>query len=195
MLNKTTALILTLLMPHPGIAAEIKQRSYSYVFDEAKTSDSDVFVVCTGCPDDKLTKETRPLKLALRLATPAPAVEPQLSITEEAQPAAKQEAELGGQIGTVYFDFDRSSLVEQERTSLEQLAKLVPPEKSVVVTGYTCSIGKDAYNEKLSYRRANSVASYLVELGVRIERVEGKGKCCQKSKNNKLNRRVEVSCP
>ena len=195
MLNKTTALILTLMMPLPGIAAEIKQRSYSYAYDVAKASDGDVFVICFECQDDKLTKEIRPLKLALRLATPAPAVEPQLSITEEVKPAAKPEAELRGQIGTVYFDFDRSSLVEHERTSLEQLAKLVPPEKSVVVTGYTCSIGKDAYNEKLSYRRANSVAANLVELGVRVGRVEGKGKCCQKSENKKLNRRVEVSCP
>lgn len=195
MLNKTTALILTLMMPLPGIAAEIKQRSYSYAYDVAKASDGDVFVVCFECQDDKLTKEIQPIKLALRLATPAPVVEPQLSITGEAQPAAKQEAELRGQIGTVYFDFDRSLLVAHERTSLEQLAKLVPPEKSVVVTGYTCSIGKDSYNEKLSYRRANSVASYLVELGVRVGRVEGKGKCCQKSKNKKLNRRVEVSCP
>ena len=195
MLNKTTALILSLLMPLPGIAAEIKQRSYRYEYDVAKASDSDVFVVCSGCQDDKLTKETQPLKLALRLATPPPAMEPQLPITEEAKPVAKQEAELKGLIGTAYFDFDRSLLVAQEKTSLEQLAKLIPPEKSVVVTGYTCSIGKDAYNEKLSYRRAQSVASYLMAMGVRVGNIDGKGKCCPASENKQLNRRVEVSCP
>ena len=195
MLIKTTTLILTLLMPLPGIAAEIKQRSYVYAFDGAKTSDSDVFVVCTGCIDDTLTKEIEPLNLALRLTTPPPTILPQLTTSEEVKPAAKPEAELRCPIGTAYFDFDRSSLVAQEMTHLEQLVKLIPPEKSVAVTGYTCSIGKDAYNEKLSYRRANSVASYLVELGVRVGRVEGKGKCCQKSENKKLNRRVEVSCP
>ncbi|MDD2735183.1 MAG: OmpA family protein [Desulfuromonadaceae bacterium] len=195
MLNKTTALILSLLVPLPGIAAEIKQRSYSYAFDGAKTSDSDVFVVCTGCPDDKLTKEVQPLKLALRLAQPSPVLVPQLPVAEEAKPAAKQETEMKGLIGTVYFDFDRSLLVAQEKTSLEQLARQIPPEKSVAVTGYTCSIGKDAYNEKLSYRRAQSVASYLMAMGVRVGNIDGKGKCCPASENKQLNRRVEVSCP
>ena len=32
-------------------------------------------------------------------------------------------------------------------------------------------------------------------IGVRVGRVEGKGRCCQKFDNKRLNRRVEVSCP
>ncbi|MFZ4857595.1 MAG: OmpA family protein [Desulfuromonadaceae bacterium] len=194
MLKRASALILSLITPLPGIAAEIKQRPYSYSSDVVSTTDSDVFVVCSDCPDDKLTKEAPPIKLAIRLSTPLPAVAMPAPI-EEAKPAIKQEAELKGLIGTVHFDFDRSTLVSREKLNLQQLAKQIPEKTLVAVTGYTCSIGKETYNETLSYQRARSVASYLMSLGVRVGNVEGKGKCCPVSDDKQLNRRVEVSCP
>ena len=47
----------------------------------------------------------------------------------------------------------------------------------IIAVGHTDSIGSDAYNQKLSIRRAEAVKSYLVSKGVEKNRVytEGKG--------------------
>jgi len=47
----------------------------------------------------------------------------------------------------------------------------------IIAVGHTDRIGSDAYNQKLSERRAASVKSYLVSKGVEANRVytEGKG--------------------
>ncbi|MBO0160588.1 OmpA family protein, partial [Vibrio parahaemolyticus] len=65
--------------------------------------------------------------------------------------------------------------------------------------GHTDSIGSDAYNQKLSVRRAEAVKAYLVSKGIEENRVytEGKGEK-QPVADNKTsegrakNRRVEV---
>ncbi|MBU6437612.1 MAG: OmpA family protein, partial [Betaproteobacteria bacterium] len=64
---------------------------------------------------------------------------------------------------------------------------------------YTDSIGSDAYNQKLSVRRAEAVKAYLVSKGIEANRVytEGKGKTNPVASNKTAegrakNRRVEV---
>jgi OOP family OmpA-OmpF porin len=69
----------------------------------------------------------------------------------------------------------------------------------VIAVGHTDSIGTDAYNQRLSIRRAEAVKSYLVSKGVEKNRVytEGKGEK-QPVADNKTaegrakNRRVEI---
>jgi OOP family OmpA-OmpF porin len=48
---------------------------------------------------------------------------------------------------------------------------------AIVITGHTCSIGTDSYNQSLSVRRAEAVRNYLVARGLRPDRirVEGEG--------------------
>ena len=69
----------------------------------------------------------------------------------------------------------------------------------VIAIGHTDSIGADAYNQKLSVRRAESVKAYLVTKGVAPNRVytEGKGEkqpvASNKTKDGRAkNRRVEI---
>ena len=65
--------------------------------------------------------------------------------------------------------------------------------------GHTDSVGSDAYNQKLSVKRADSVKAYLVSKGIEKNRVytEGKGEK-QPVADNKTaagrskNRRVEI---
>jgi outer membrane protein OmpA-like peptidoglycan-associated protein len=48
----------------------------------------------------------------------------------------------------------------------------------IIAVGHTDSVGSDAYNQKLSVRRAEAVKAYLVSKGIEKNRVytEGKGK-------------------
>jgi OOP family OmpA-OmpF porin len=72
-------------------------------------------------------------------------------------------------------------------------------DKKVSLSGHTDSIGTEAYNQKLSERRVNSVRSYVVKKGVDSGRISGQGFgetkpiADNKTKDGRAkNRRVEV---
>jgi len=81
---------------------------------------------------------------------------------------------------TVNFDFDRYVIRPDARSKLDDLVgKLRNVNLEVVIAvGHADRIGSDAYNMKLSVRRADSVKAYLVSKGIAASRVytEGKGK-------------------
>ncbi|NHZ65177.1 OmpA family protein [Massilia genomosp. 1] len=99
------------------------------------------------------------------------------------------------------FAFDSAVLRPAGKASLDELlGKLQGMDTDVMITvGHTDSIGSNAYNDKLSLRRAASVKTYLVSKGVDAARVytEGKGET-QPVADNKTaegrakNRRVTV---
>jgi OmpA-OmpF porin, OOP family len=107
------------------------------------------------------------------------------------------------------FGFDKANLKEKGRVTLDAVAAKIkenPEIKAVIVTGHTDRIGSEAYNQKLSERRAKQVADYLIAQGVDSSLItaEGKGKsepvvqCEGKKVSKKLisclqpNRRVEI---
>ena len=101
----------------------------------------------------------------------------------------------------VLFDFNSSALRSSSRTSLQQMADVFQkyPDTTLSVQGHTDSIGSAAYNQRLSERRADSVAGYLQDLGVRSSRIQtiGYGKSQPRATNStaagrQLNRRVEI---
>jgi outer membrane protein OmpA-like peptidoglycan-associated protein len=49
------------------------------------------------------------------------------------------------------------------------------PESRIVVEGHTDSQGKSAFNEELSFRRAQSVRDYLANHGIANDRISAKG--------------------
>lgn len=100
-----------------------------------------------------------------------------------------------------FFDFDKAVLKADGKAKLDDLtAKLKDVDLEVIVAvGHTDSIGSDAYNQKLSIRRAEAVKGYLVGKGVDAKRVytEGKGEKQPVATNKTAagraqNRRVEI---
>ncbi|MFJ4349193.1 OmpA family protein [Pseudomonas sp. NPDC089401] len=72
-------------------------------------------------------------------------------------------------IRDVHFEFNSSRLTATDKDRLNTVAtrlKQEAPSARLSVTGHTDSVGSDAYNQKLSERRAHSVTDYLVESGV-----------------------------
>jgi len=101
----------------------------------------------------------------------------------------------------VLFDFDKATIKPEGRSKLDDLANKVKGInlEVVIAIGHTDSIGEDAYNQRLSVRRAESVKAYLVSRGIEPNRVytEGKGEkqpiASNKSKDGRQkNRRVEI---
>ena len=73
------------------------------------------------------------------------------------------------------------------------------PGYRVVLSGHTDSVGAEAYNQKLSEKRANAVAKALEELGVSADKItavgygELKPVASNKTKEGRAeNRRVEA---
>lgn len=107
------------------------------------------------------------------------------------------------------FGFDKSKLQAGSKPILDEAAakiKANPAVGLVLVTGHTDRIGSEAYNQKLSERRANEVKAYLVSQGVDASRLQAVGKgesepvvTCDGAKSKKViqclqpNRRVVIS--
>jgi iron complex outermembrane receptor protein len=68
----------------------------------------------------------------------------------------------------VFFDFNKSDLTPQAVTIVDTAAKNAGPAKvtEIEVTGHTDTVGSDAYNMRLSRRRAESVAAELEKQGI-----------------------------
>jgi len=99
------------------------------------------------------------------------------------------------------FDFDKAVVKPEGRKRLDDLVASIAAVnlEIIIAVGHTDSIGSDAYNQKLSLRRAEAVKAHLVGKGVSPDRVstDGKGER-QPVADNKTregrakNRRVEI---
>jgi hypothetical protein len=73
----------------------------------------------------------------------------------------------------VFFDFNKSNLTPEAVKIVDQAASDAAAGKAtqIVVTGYTDTVGSDAYNMRLSKRRALSVQAELAKQGVPADSV------------------------
>ncbi|CAM2855408.1 OmpA-OmpF porin, OOP family [Pseudomonas gessardii] len=127
--------------------------------------------------------------------TPAPAPEP---VPEPEAPVAQVvRVELD-----VKFDFDKATVKPNSYGDVKNLADFMAqyPATNVEVAGHTDSVGPDAYNQKLSQRRADAVKQVLVKDGVAPSRITsvGYGESRPVADNateagRAVNRRVEAS--
>ena len=138
---------------------------------------------------------------------PAPPPEP-----KPAPPAPKPEPEKPKPVAEkvtfaadVLFDFDKAVVKPEGKSKLDDLSSKVRGInlEVVIAIGHADSIGSDAYNQRLSVRRAESIKAYLVSKGIEPNRVytEGKGekqsvtagKCKSMGKEHRSNKKM-VEC-
>lgn len=70
--------------------------------------------------------------------------------------------------GDGLFDFNKATIRPDLASALDQIAAETSggSYSSISVVGHTDSVGSDAYNQRLSERRANSAADYLASKGL-----------------------------
>jgi len=104
-------------------------------------------------------------------------------------------------LGDVLFDTGQASLKPGASLSLDRLATYLKanPQTRVIIEGHTDSRGSDDYNQALSQRRAEAVATELESRGVPEDqyRARGLGKAYPVASNDSAagrqqNRRVEI---
>ena len=77
------------------------------------------------------------------------------------------------------FDFDKAVIKSQSNEVLDKVATEIKSHgdiEFILVTGHTDRIGSDAYNQKLSERRANAVKKYLADHGIDGARIKSAGR-------------------
>tara|TARA_R110002124_G_scaffold277321_4_gene448551 strand:+ start:15567 stop:17942 length:2376 start_codon:yes stop_codon:yes gene_type:complete len=116
--------------------------------------------------------------------------------------------QLPVELPTIYFGFDKATLDGEDMMALERVALLLREmlQRRLEIKGHTDNRGSDAYNQKLSEKRALVVKKYLEDKGIASDRMVyeffGKEKpvndCGDKPctpSMHQLNRRTELSLP
>src|SRR6056297_2521856 len=82
-------------------------------------------------------------------------------------------------INRLGFDFDSAELDRSSKAALDRAVAVIKSHSEAVnlnVVGHTDSRGDEAYNQKLSERRADAVVDYLVSKGVSRSSLSSSGK-------------------
>jgi OOP family OmpA-OmpF porin len=201
--------------PYAPLTTDIQARTpYSaYVQDARGVIARDPFGLCwrtgywtpadavPGC-DAPLCVPPEKLENGKCVAPPPPPPPPPVAEPEPAPaPAPVPTSEKVSYSADAFFDFDKAVLKPAGKAALDDMvSKLTDMNLEVIIAvGHTDSIGSEAYNQKLSIRRAEAVKAYLKGKGVEESRIytEGKGEK-QPEADNKTrdgrakNRRVEI---
>lgn len=80
-------------------------------------------------------------------------------------------------IRNIFYDFDKATLRPESTQALDSLITLLNenPNITIELSSHTDFRGADAYNQRLSQRRAESVVNYLIDHGIAQDRLSPVG--------------------
>ena len=94
-------------------------------------------------------------------------------------------------VRNVFYEFDRADITENSTFALDSLVDLLNenPNITIELSSHCDYRGADAYNINLSQRRAENVVKYLIEKGIKEDRLTpvGYGETRPKVVNRKIN--------
>jgi OmpA-OmpF porin, OOP family len=157
-----------------------------------------------GCATEPPKPEPKPAPPPAPKPAPPPEPKPAPPPPKPAE-KPKPVAEKVTFAADVLFDFDKAVVKPEGKSKLDDMSSKVRGInlEVVIAIGHADSIGSDAYNQRLSVRRAESIKAYLVSKGIEPNRVytEGKGekqsltagKCKSMGKEHRSNKKM-VEC-
>jgi len=161
-----------------------------------------------GCATEPAKPEPKPAPPPAPKPAPPPAPKPAppapAPAPEKPKPAPEKPKPVAEKVtfaADVLFDFDKAVIKPEGKSKLDDISNKVRGInlEVVIAIGHADSIGSDAYNQRLSVRRSESVKAYLVSKGIEPNRVytEGKGEkqpvADNKTRDGRAkNRRVEI---
>lgn len=76
----------------------------------------------------------------------------------------------------ILFDFDKSVLKPEGKAEIDKAVAHLKewPKDTVRIEGHTCNVGDEAYNMGLGERRANAVKKYMIDAGIKADRIKTK---------------------
>ena len=107
---------------------------------------------------------------------PAPVAEEKVVIVVASEPKLEEKVVVAAAepkiiilaFEDIHFDFDKSTLKPEAKIILKRNIQILKdnPKAKVRIAGYTSAHGTEAYNQKLSERRATAVQVYLISEGI-----------------------------
>src|SRR5690606_6236451 len=97
---------------------------------------------------------------------------------------------------TVYFANNSTTIGDQDIIALQQLGNKInnsPHRATVILRGYSSTVGNAAYNEQLSRRRAEAVKKILMQYGLDAKHIVTLYHGADDSRSDDLARRVEIT--
>lgn len=104
-------------------------------------------------------------------------------------------------LSDVLFDFNSPALKQDFTSRLDTLVDILKKKTSiqVMIIGHTDNTGREAYNQRLSTSRAESVGLYLIDKGISPDRIQFEGRGSSEpigdntfEEGRQKNRRVEI---
>ena len=188
-------------------AAALATAAGAQSIDNWRSATGDVWKNSTGLcwRDANWTPATAAPGCDGAIAAPAPAAAPSAAPAPAPKPAAPPPPPAATKVtyaADAFFDFNKSVLKPEGKAKLDDLAGKVKGInlEVIIAVGHTDSVGSDAYNQKLSVKRAEAVKAYLVGKGIQAERIETRGYGPDKpvgdnktKKGKAMNRRIEFT--
>jgi OOP family OmpA-OmpF porin len=188
-MNKISGLLIAAmaaaaLLPLTATAQIQDTKNQGYLLDRDTGFVTNASGQCWHTGDWTPARAVEPCDPAIKQAAtivPAPrpaevvAAAPIVAPAPAAVPPMKQKISFSGD---ALFAFDKSVLKPEGQTMLDGLVQQLSGATydTVLATGHTDRLGSNAYNQKLSERRAQTVKDYLVSKNVQASRIDAQGK-------------------
>jgi len=166
----------------PGISFAQEARTDGYLTDTAGRIVMSGTNLCWRHRDMDVPSATGPCEIKAPVAVIPAAAPIVVAAAKPAAPVAKVAQKPMPQkisfSGDALFAFDKSVLKPEGRVLLDGLVTQLSGATydNIQATGHTDRFGSNAYNQKLSERRANAVKDYLASKDVMASRIDAQGK-------------------
>jgi OmpA-OmpF porin, OOP family len=176
-IGSAAALVVTAGTAFAGITPNLLDSSGNPVRDGAGNCVQNLNSVSHPACQPKKAEPAKPAPAPAPAAPAAPAPAPKPAEAPKAPASVRQAITIQAD---ALFDFDKYNLRADGKARIDEALGKIKGQaievEMIIVTGHTDSVGTEAYNQRLSERRANTVKEYMVSQGIAAGKITTVGK-------------------